>query len=413
METKNSPFLTNTFQDIWKKHFIPNKTIKSFKFIDGVTFYKNYFSVFVNVGKNLTKGNNYNLRDDRDYKNKTLIIYDVLPHLSDASNKLPKNIGVFKSKQYPGFLIHLDKFKNIDDYLLNTFSKNTRMKMRKFNKRLDECFDISTKMFFGNIDKSEYDQVFEDFMALLQKRYSEKQIFYNNMQPSEWNFYKNVAYPLILDKKASLFVVYDNEAPIAITYNYHTEDILVDAITVFDIDYSKFNIGYVNNLKLLNWCYDNNLKTLDFSKGYFDYKKRMCTLEYDFECHIIYDKTSILTKLKARVYYSFFELKTYLRNKDFNSKFHKFTYRFKNKNKSKSQGNIEITKLDKLPPTLDLIIIDLKKDSNFDFLKRYVNDFLYLVVKPYDQIELHKVNNMEDTYILSSDTLIQQLKFIH
>ena len=59
----------------------------------------------------------------------------------------PKNIGILKSEQYPGYLIELRKFKDIDEYLLNTFSKNTRMKMRKFNKRLNKCFDISTKMF--------------------------------------------------------------------------------------------------------------------------------------------------------------------------------------------------------------------------------------------------------------------------
>ena len=164
METKNSPFSANTFQKIWKKHFIPNKAVNTFKFIDGVNFYKSRFSLFINVGKNLTKGNYYKINDYKDYKNKTFIIYDVLPQLNKESNYLPKNIGVLKSTQYPGFLIHLDKFKNIDEYLLNTFSKNTRMKMRKFTKRLEECFAISTKMFFGNIDKQEYDEVFENFM---------------------------------------------------------------------------------------------------------------------------------------------------------------------------------------------------------------------------------------------------------
>ena len=198
MKTKNSPFSANIFQIIWIKHFISNKSVNTFKFIDGVNFYKSRFSLFVNVGKNLTKGNTYKINNYNDYKNNTFIIYDFLPHLRKEPNNLPENIGVLKSIQYPGYLIHLDKFKNIDDYLLNTFSKNTRMKMRKFTKRLDECFEISTKMFFGNIDKTEYDRIFENFMTLLQKRYSEKAISYNNMHPSEWNFYKEVAYPLIL-----------------------------------------------------------------------------------------------------------------------------------------------------------------------------------------------------------------------
>lgn len=413
MEPKINLFTTNIFQKIWKKNFIPNKKTYNFKFISDVSFYKNRFSIYCNVGKNLTKGNNYNLSNENDYKNKTFIIYDVLPHLYQVVNELPKNAAIYKSIQYPGFLIHLDKFNNIDDYLLNTFSKNTRSKMRKFTSRLDTCFDITSKMFFGSIDKLEYDRLFQDFMVLLQKRFSDKQVSNNNMKSSEWRFYKDVAYPLILEKKASLFVVYDKEKPIAITYNYHTEDTLIDAITVFDIDYSKFNLGYVNNLKILNWCFDNNLKTLDFSKGYFDYKKRMCTLEYDFEYHIIYDKKSLISKLKALSYYKYFEFKAYLRNKDFNTKLHKFTYRINNKKESSFIDKIEIINLDHLNSNSDLTLIDITKNSTYNFMKSYVYDFLYLAVKPYDEIELYKVNNSKNTFIFSSDSLIQQIKFVN
>lgn len=411
METKNSPFFSNTFQNTWKKHFISNKSIKEFKFIDGVDFYKSRFALFVNVGKNLTKGNNYAINNHKDFKNNTFIIYDVLPHLNEVKNNLPKEMGVLKSIQYPGYLINLNQFKNIDEYLLRTFSKNTRMKMRKFNKRLDACFNISTKMFFGNIDKQEYDDVFDAFMFLLQKRFTEKQIFNNNMQSYEWDFYKEVAYPLILEKKASLFVVYDEKTPIAITYNYHNEDTLIDAITVFDIDYSKFNMGYINNLKLLNWCFRNNIKTLDFSKGYFDYKKRMCTLEYDFEYHVIYDKASIRSRLTAFIYYYSLEFKAYLRSNKYDVKFHKLSYLLKNKNQTKPKDVIEMTKLDKLPDSKGLIKINIKEEPSYSALSKYINDFLYLSVKPYKEIEAYKTTNQNETYILSSNTLIQQLKF--
>ena len=352
MNIKTNPFSTSTFLKTWKKHFIINKPESSFKFISNLVFYKSRFSLFINMGKNLTKGNNYIINNYNDFKNKTFLVYDVLPHLNRIQTNLPENIEILKSKQYPGFLINLDRFKNIDDYLLNTFSKNTRMKMRKFNKRLNECFNVSSKMFFGDIDKKEYDGIFENFMLLLQKRYSEKEVSYNNMQPSEWDFYKEVAYPLILEKKASLFVIFDNKTPIAITYNYHTEDTLIDAITVFDIDYTKFNLGYINNLKLLSWCFDNNLKTLDFSKGYFDYKKRMCTQEYDFEYHIIYDKKSFKSKIIAYTYFIFLEFKTYLRYKRLDVKFHKLSYRLKNKSKTKTKVNV--VKIEKFPSSSSL-----------------------------------------------------------
>ncbi len=412
METKNGPFSTYIFQQVWKKHFIPNRHVASFKCINGVTFYKSsVLPLFFNIGKNLTKGNSYNLCDYADYKNKSFVIYDVLPRLNDISNNCSKNVGIYKSTQYPGFLIDLSRFNSVEDYLLATFSKNTRMKMRKFNKRLEQCFDISSKMFFGPIDKKEYDALFVSFMDLLQKRYNDKQISYNNMQPVEWNFYKDVAYPLILEKKASLFVIYDNNVPIAITYNYHTGDTIIDAITVFDIDYAKFNIGYINNLKLLDWCFDNGINTLDFSKGYFDYKKRMCTLEYNFEYHIIYDRKSIISKFIALSYYNFLELKTYLRNKKLDVKFHKITYSIKNKKQSKPIKEVEITKLNNLPVSKDLEKIDVRNENHHNSLAKCVNDFLYLSIKPYNEIDVYKINSQDNTYIISCDSLIQHITF--
>ena len=412
MKTNNTPFTTDTFQNIWKKHFKPNKSVEAFEFIEGVKFYKGrLLPLFFNVGKNLTKGNNYVLNDKNDYKNKVFVIYDILPHLQE-NNLVESNLKICKSPQYPGFLINLDEFENIEDYLLKSFSKNTRMKMRKFNKRLSACFRISEKMFFGHIDKHEYDDLFDSFMCLLKKRYSEKRITYNNMQPAEWAFYKEVAYPLIVQKKASLFVIYDNKIPIAITYNYHSENEVTDAITVFDTDYSKFNIGYVNNLRLLNWCFQNHIKSLDFSKGYFDYKKRMCTLEYNFEYHVMYDKKSITSKLIAYSYYNFLELKTFLRNKKLDVKFHKFTYKIMNLGSRKPSNNVEIKKIDELPLIDNLEKINIKKDVNYSFLSRYVNDFLYLVIQPYNEIESYKAKNLEDTYYLSSDSLIHQVRFL-
>lgn len=392
------------------KHFMPSKSIKNFRFVEGISFYKgNLSSLHFNVGRNLTKGNTYKLKEHEDFKNKTFVIYDVLPHLQENHNSVPKNLGVLKSVQYPGFLIHLDGFKNLGDYLLKTFSKNTRMKMRKFSKRLDACFDVSTKMFFGEIDKSEYDFVFENFMRLLQKRYAEKEVYYNNMQPTEWNFYKDVAYPLIQEKKASLFVIYDKKTPIAVTYNYHTKNTVIDAITVFDIDYSKFNIGYVNNLKLLEWCFNNNVAALDFSKGYFDYKKRMCTLEYNFEYHILFDKKSLTSKAVAFAYYYMFQLKAYLRRKKLDQFFHKLIYRFKNKDNPEAVRDFETLKLDGLPNKSNLVEIDILKQEEYSFLRKCVYDFQYLAIKPYGKIKVYKSIEKENTFVLESDSLIQQI----
>ena len=75
MKDKTPPFNSSTFQKFWKKHFIQKKKINSFKFIEGVNFYKsNYLSLYFNVGKNLTKGNTYKINNYEDYKNNTFIV---------------------------------------------------------------------------------------------------------------------------------------------------------------------------------------------------------------------------------------------------------------------------------------------------------------------------------------------------
>lgn len=408
-------FLSNTFQNTWKAHFKPNSTILGFKFINGLKFYKSkLLPVFFNVGRNLTKGNSYQLINAEDYKNKTIVVYDVLPDKGNPQETLkpPSKVKVYKSVQYSGFLVNLENFQDMDAYMKATFGKNSRMKMRKYSRRLDACFNISTKMFHGHIDKKEYDLLFEQFMDLLKKRYSEKQVTYNNMQPDEWSFYKDVAYPLILEKKASLFVVYDNQKPIAITYNYHDKGTVIDAITVFDTDYSKFNIGYINNLKLLHWCFDNNIKILDFSKGYFDYKKRMCTLQYNFEYHIIYDNSSIISKFIAYSYYRFFEFKAYLREKHINEKLHQITYKIRRKNDPQFPVDIKITNLDCTPKLDNLSKIDVQLESNYKYLKKAINNFLYNIEKPLSEIEIFKNNNIDGSYIISNKDLIQEVRII-
>ena len=406
MKIQNNPFNSASFEKTWMKHFKPDKSIHSFNFIKGIRFYKsNYFPVYINTGKNLTKGNYYEINKVKDYKNKVFLIYDVPSYFNVkeiAENFI--SLRLYKSLQYPGFLINLDKYSTIEEYMLSTFGKSSRMKLRKYYKRLEVSFQISSKMYFGNIEKKEYDFLFEHFMSLLIKRYSKKEISYNNMHPKEWGFYKDVAYPLILEKKASLFVVYDEEQPIAITYSYHSDGTILDTITVFDIDYKKFNLGYVNNLKLIEWCLKNNIKKLDFSKGYFDYKKRLGNLKYDFEYHIYYDSSSNTSRFLAFLIKTYFDTKSYLRNKKINEKFHRITYWLKNKNSRKKKDLIyEFSNVEKEYRQEEMAKIDINSGES-NLLKKIVFDFLYLKNESIKDVQISKVINENAKYLIEGRT---------
>ena len=72
---------------------------------------------------------------------------------------------------------------------------------------------------------------------------------------------------MILEKKATLFIIYDGEKPIGIMLNFMSNNILFGTMSVFDIAYAKYNVSSVNIMKLIEWCLNNHIKFLDFQRG--------------------------------------------------------------------------------------------------------------------------------------------------
>lgn len=402
--TNKNPFLSESFKTVWLKHFAgDNTSVKTFKFISDVQFVKHKtWSVFTNVGEALTKGIGYTIQphESSDLERETLLIFDVPTYFNIDTSNLNDSIKVLKSKQYPGFLIETGKFKSLSDYLSANFSKNSRNKNNKYKRRLEDSFNISYKMFFGDISKEECDFIFNEFKLLLEKRFSDKQITNNNLNPEEWQFYNEVAFKLISEKKASLYVIYDNNQPIGVTFSYFSEDTLFDAITVFDIDYSKFHLGSVTIMKLIEWCIENNIKILDFSKGYFDYKTRWCTKSYDFEYHIYYDSKSLKSKLLATSIKRFYDFKQGLREKELNEKWHKLTYMLKKKEASKTPKlSYNFTEANASNRPINGKAINYNLAENRD-LRLMIFEFLYLHQENNATIELFQIKDEDNSYLI-------------
>ena len=336
-----NPFASRTFTDIWLDCFEKKGSNIGFPGIDGIEFYKN-LGVHVNVGKTHTKGIYYALNDAVSLKGRTCMIYDV-PSYFQCPEKLPsKGVALKKIRQYPGFLIEVDQFEGLEQFMQSKFKKSSRYKLKKYRKRLSESFNISSAMFWGEMSKVDFENIFEKFRSLLQKRFVGKGEHNNNLDEQEWDFYKKVAYPMILKKEAGLFVVFNDEEPIAITLNYFSNDVIFDAITVFDTDYAKFHLGSVNIMSLIEWAIDNGFKILDFSKGYFDYKTRWATKHYYFEYHILYDSKSPISWLRAKILGIFLRMKQFLREKNLNIFLNKLRYKLYPKN-NKQTGKIANT----------------------------------------------------------------------
>ncbi len=127
------------------------------------------------------------------------------------------------------------------------------------------------------------------------KRFHQKKIYNRNLV--KWKYYQDLFYPMILDRKASIFVISDQEKPITITLNLHISDIVFSHIQIYDVDYSKYSMGDIAIFKNIEWCYKNNINLWDFSKGATVNKLRWSNHIYQFDYHLFYNNNSLISKI--------------------------------------------------------------------------------------------------------------------
>ncbi|TGV03942.1 GNAT family N-acetyltransferase [Flavivirga rizhaonensis] len=324
----NSPYLLNTFKSIWLNHFNSGRAPLEFSFVDILTFIKHKkLPVYYNAGKTNTKGINYKLSNLllSDYKDKVFIIYDV-PEFNKGNWEKNHKMGCYKIKQYPGYICDLINYTSLEEYMLEEISRKSRYKLNSYKRKLEASYNIHYQMYLDDITPEMYETIFNDFQHLLKKRFLDKRTVNNNLNPDEWAFYKDVTLPMMLNNEAGIFVVYDTNKPIAITLLNFSKNAMFDTIRTFDIDYAKYRLGSVSIMKQIDWCIKNNIKILDFSKGYFEYKERWANKPYWFEYHIYFDKKSIKAKILALFYKNFFAFKLYLRKKQLTNFVHEINF---------------------------------------------------------------------------------------
>ncbi|MFV0540099.1 MAG: GNAT family N-acetyltransferase [Aestuariibaculum sp.] len=402
---EQNPFLSNTFKTVWAKHFCKQLPV-NFDFIKDLDFYKvKGWPLYINIGKNLTKGVSYILNQDTATNNKnTYLIYDI-PEYFNVNPKNERLLKINKVKQYQGFLINLKQYDNFTDYSNKMFSKSRNKKLQYYNNRLEMCFNISQKMLMGYVDQQEYDYIFNCFHKLLIRRFNDKETINNNLESKEWVFYQEVVCQLILENKAGLHIIYNNNTPISITLLYFSDTIVFDAIPTFDIDYAKFNLGKISIKKVLEWCFENNYETFDFSKGYFTYKEEWSDLKYYFEYHVLYNPKSLISTTTANAITRYFKLKQFLRDKKLNEKLHKVNFIFNNKSKKiKPNKMLNTVKVDDFCITKNSMTeINLFEDQN-TFLRKYIFDFLFLEKEHVDNIKVYNYKSGDSSrYLVKTD----------
>jgi len=389
---KHNPFTSNTYQETWLKYFAKQKEGKQFQFIKNLSFIRHKFlPYYINAGRNMTNGVTYKVDTSAsDYKNKSVVIYDV-PDYCDVSNTIENaSLKIHKVRQYKGFLADLSKVTSFEAYLQNTLNAKSRNKFRSTLKKFESCFDVSYNYYYGDIAPDEYKTMMANFKNLVETRYGDLKI--NTSLISEWPFYEELVYKMLHEKKAMIISIDVAGKPISMSLAFLGENSLVGAVKAFNTNYYKFNVGHIEISKFIGWCIENNKEILDFSKGEYEYKTKWTNTNYLYNCHVLYDDSSVASRATGLLLVKYFELKQYLRDKNFNLFVAKMRFALKNLGASKEQ------KLPfKIQPITEDIdfnayqLVDLNEEAErFPFLNRLVFDGLYQKPECFSGIKIYR-----------------------
>ena len=224
----------------------------------------------------------------------------LTPEVSICANQKVKRLN---QENLFGFGILLDGVSDIDSYLNNNFKSSTRGPIKRKLKRLESCFNIQSKIFYGKITETEYNTIMSSLKNMLTNRFIQKND--SNEAFGKWENYLNTTLPLIKNKEASLFVMYSNEDIIGVSLNYHKNSILIGHIIAYNIDYSKFGLGNTIVYKLIDWSIKNGYSILDMGNGALDYKRIWSNFSYNYEYYIVYNKYCF-NDTNKRLFRSFF-----------------------------------------------------------------------------------------------------------
>ena len=332
--------------------------------------------------------------------NEIYTVIDVPSYIKVTKKEFNYPIGFKSIKQYNGYYIDLDGYAKIEDYLKDRFSSSSRQLLRAGKKRLEICFNSSYKMYYGDIDKSLYDDLFKQFYKMLKQRANEKGIENRNLK--HWDLYTKEVYNMILNKQASLFVIYDGTKAINISLNMHLGKTVFLFITTYDINYSKFRLGHTNWMLQLEWFIKNNIKIIDFNKGNIEYKKRWANNEYHFEYHFFYSKSNILSRLKVLRALSILKLKQVLRNGNINTYYYNFLDKLKDNKESFKKLNYELIQQELPNEKEHIVMISNDEFDQYSFLRRIVYNYLYLSKLHIDEVIVYKELSNEERFYIKS-----------
>ena len=319
--------------------------------------------------------------------------------INASSNTNLKTINTLK-----GYLVETGKYDTITEYLHDKFGAKRRSNLRRYTKRLEYCFNISYRCYIGEISREKFDFLFENLKHFLEKRFIQKAE--KNYELQYLEEYKEYIYPLVCNKEANLFVIYQNESPISIRVNILKKQLGFYIISGYDINYDKFHLGAIDMLKNIEWCINQKIVSYDLLKGYYHYKKDWLTTTYNNKNQIIFSN-----QLKAILIASFIQLRTLLVYFFYNllkgTWFYNKYQKLKKKRFQQSHNDLKPEYIITKDPDVkieDYKPIDISKEITFENLKKPLFDFLFLSREKQNDISIFSDRKNSSHYYIKGKT---------
>ncbi|MDO5971142.1 GNAT family N-acetyltransferase [Flavivirga aquimarina] len=340
-----------------------------------------------------------NKEPDIEYEN--IYSFKLVPEYFELNRRNHK----YKTKKIPqynwGYSILLNDVNSIEGYLQQQFSSKKRSIIKRYVNRLESCFNIRYKLYHGDLSQENYFFIMESLKNMIIERFRELNDTHKNMK--EWDFLLSSTYEKIINKTASLFVIYNDEEPIEISLNYHYDKILFSYVSSYSIDYSKFGLGHVEIFKQVEWCKRNDYILFEMGVGGTDYKRRWSNNIYRYYQYIVYSDNSTFFGIYNTLKY---RLKEYLKSK----KPEKILGCLKNQSAA-INSSVSLTQIKNIEDSIRHEVSNLKAIKHTDksscFLRRHIHDFSYTTIDHIESINVYKVNNNE--YLIIGKNKYQKL----
>lgn len=193
-------------------------------------------------------------------------------------------------------VIELERYLDGNQYMEQHFGPKTRSALRRYKKRLEECFDIRYEVFQGSIDKKWYNEIFEQLRTLMIRRFKEKNE--ENYELPYLDQIKADLYPMLLQNRATLFVIYANGEPVSIRINMMKDKLAFYILSAYNPDYDVFRLGKLDMWQNVSWFINQGYTTYDLLKGYAYIKEKWADRTYANNLVFVNEASNLWDRLK-------------------------------------------------------------------------------------------------------------------